>query len=50
MLERGVHPRVMAERLGHANPAVTMTVYAHVSPTMGRAAADVLDTVLTAAQ
>jgi integrase len=50
MLERGVHPRIMAERLGHANPSITMSVYAHVSPSMGREAADVLDAVLTAAQ
>ena len=33
-LERGVHPRVVQERLGHANIAVTLQTYSHVMPTM----------------
>jgi integrase len=33
-LEQGVHPRVVQERLGHANIAVTLQTYSHVLPTM----------------
>lgn len=33
-LEHGVHPRVVQERLGHANIAVTLQTYSHVLPTM----------------
>jgi integrase len=35
----GTHIRVVAERLGHADPAVTLRVYGHVTPTMQRDAA-----------
>lgn len=31
LLEAGVHPRVVAERLGHASPALVMNVYGHVT-------------------
>lgn len=43
LLEAGVHPRVVQERLGHANVSVTLDVYSHVTPTLGRAAAQLLD-------
>lgn len=33
-LERGIHPRVVQERLGHTNIAVTLQTYSHVLPTM----------------
>jgi len=33
-LERGVHPRVVQERLGHATMAITLGIYSHVSPTL----------------
>ena len=46
MLSAGVHPKVVAERLGHSTPMLTLTVYSHVTPTMQRAAADELDAVL----
>jgi integrase len=46
MLGAGTHIRVVADRLGHADPAVTLRVYGHVTPTMQRAAADELDAVL----
>ena len=39
--------RVVAERLGHADPGVTLRVYSHVTPTMQRAAANELDAALT---
>lgn len=46
MLSAGVHPKIVAERLGHSTPMLTLTVYSHVTPTMQRAAADGLDAVL----
>ena len=30
LLSRGIHPEQVAEMLGHANPSITMRVYAHV--------------------
>lgn len=47
MLGSGTHIRVVAERLGHADPAVTLRVYSHVTPTMQREAAQVIDAVLS---
>ena len=32
--------RSMSERLGHASATITLTVYQHVHPGMGREAAD----------
>ena len=34
LLSLGIHPKVVAERLGHSSTVVTMNVYSHVSPTM----------------
>ena len=33
-LQTGVHPRVVQERLGHSNIAITLQTYSHVLPTM----------------
>jgi integrase len=43
MVAKGVHMRVVAEQLGHADPAMTSRVYAHVAPDTQAAALDVLD-------
>lgn len=42
LLELGVHPKVVQERLGHSTFSTTMNVYSHVTPTMQRSAADLL--------
>jgi len=34
MLKKGVHPKIVSERLGHSRVAVTMDVYSHVLPSM----------------
>ena len=39
-LESNVHPKVVQERLGHANIAITMDIYSHVTPGMHDAAAE----------
>ncbi len=41
LLEEGVSPHVVAERLGHASPVVTMNTYAQVTRKQSRQAADV---------
>jgi len=43
LLTQGVHPKVVQERLGHATIAMTLDIYSHLIPSMGRAAADQLD-------
>jgi integrase len=46
MLASGVAPRVAAERLGHADPALFTNLYSHVTPTMQREAADKIGAAL----
>jgi integrase len=46
LFERGVHPKVVSEALGHASIAITLDTYSHVMPSMGRIAADAIEAVL----
>jgi integrase len=39
MLQQGIHPKIVQERLGHANIAVTLDTYSHVLPGLQEAAA-----------
>jgi len=41
-----VHPKVVAERLGHSTIVLTMDTYSHVIPTMQRDATDKLTKML----
>ena len=34
MLLKGVHPKVVSERLGHASVGITLDLYSHVLPSM----------------
>jgi integrase len=43
MLKQGIHPKIVQERLGHANIAVTLDTYSHVSPGLQEAAAKRFD-------
>lgn len=43
LLVEGVHPRIVADRLGHVNMAITMNVYSHVLPGMQGPAADAFE-------
>ena len=45
-LENGEHPKVVSERLGHSNIAITLDLYSHVTPDMQRGAADRLDKLI----
>jgi integrase len=44
LLGQGVHPKIVQERLGHADIRMTLNRYSHVAPDMQRSAADTLDT------
>jgi integrase len=46
LLSAGVHPKVVQERLGHSQIAVTLDVYSHILPTLQLEAADKLDSIL----
>jgi integrase len=46
-LEAGVHPKVVSERLGHANIGITLDLYSHVSEGMDRGAADLVAGLFT---
>lgn len=50
LLGRGVHPKIVSEMLGHSTIAITLDLYSHVTPTMQREAAAVLDTMLGGAR
>lgn len=39
MLQQGVHPKIVQERLGHATIAITLDTYSHVLPGLQEAAA-----------
>jgi len=46
MLKAGVHPKVVSERLGHANISITLDTYSHVLPGLQEAAAERFDVLL----
>ncbi len=45
MLKAGVHPKVVSERLGHANIAITLDTYSHVLPGIQEVAAEKFDSI-----
>lgn len=47
MLQQGVHPKVVQERLGHTSISLTLDTYSHVIPSMQQEAADKMDELLT---
>lgn len=47
LLTAGVHPKVVAERLGHSSVVLTLDTYSHVIPSMQRNAADALDRIMS---
>lgn len=49
-LAEGVHHTIVQERLGHADIAMTLTRYGHVTPSTRRPAADTLDAAMEAAR
>ncbi len=47
MLNNGVDVLVASQRLGHAQPSITLDVYGHLMPSMQNEAANLLDTLIT---
>jgi len=45
MLKAGIHPKVVSERLGHANIGITLDLYSHVLPGLQEAAAEKFDRI-----
>jgi integrase len=48
LLQQGVHPKIVSERLGHSTVGITLDTYSHVTPTMQRQATEALDDLLGA--
>ena len=46
LLERNVHPKIVAELLGHSSVNLTLNQYSHIINPMNTVAADTLDTVM----
>jgi integrase len=46
MLANGEHPKIVQERLGHANISMTLDRYSHVTMDMQREAADRLGSLV----
>ena len=46
LLVAGENPKVVSERLGHANVSITLDTYSHVLPSMQQAASEKLETML----
>jgi integrase len=49
LLAAGEHPKIVQERLGHSQIALTMDTYSHVLPSMQKAAADRVQAILEGA-
>ena len=48
MLQQGVHPKIVSERLGHSGVGITMNIYSHVLPGLQEQAAAQFDELLAA--
>jgi len=46
LLQAGINPKIVQERLGHESISTTMDIYSHVIPTLQREAAQKLDDLL----
>ncbi len=47
MLKQGINPKIVQERLGHADISLTLNTYSHVLPSMQEDAAEKIDELLT---
>ncbi len=46
MLLQGTNPKIVQERLGHADISLTLNTYSHVLPSMQEEAAEKMDEIL----
>jgi integrase len=47
MLNAGIHPKIVSERLGHASVSITLDTYSHVLPGLQEEAAVKFDKILS---
>ena len=47
MLKQGINPKIVQERLGHADISITLNIYSHVLPSMQEDAAEKIDELIT---
>ena len=47
LLKSGIHPKIVSERLGHANIVITLDTYSHVLPGLQERAAEHFDKLVT---
>jgi integrase len=47
MLQQGINPKIVQERLGHSDISLTLNTYSHVLPHMQEEAAEKMDELLT---
>lgn len=50
MLNEGVPVLIVAKRLGHSKPSITLDIYGHIVPSMQTKAAELMDEVITPIQ
>jgi integrase len=50
LMEAWTHPKVVQERLGHSSITITLDTYSHVTPTMQREAAGIVENALRQAE
>ena len=50
MLQEGIHPKIVSERLGHSSIRISMDTYSDVLPALQAAAAAQFDKVLEVAR
>ncbi len=46
LLSRGIHLKIVQERLGHASITMTLDLYSHLEPTLDKEAAKSLDNLV----
>ncbi|MDI9261270.1 site-specific integrase [Alicyclobacillus sendaiensis] len=47
LLKQGVHPKIVSERLGHANIGITLDTYSHVLPNLQQSAIEQLSELIS---
>nr|WP_269751019.1 site-specific integrase [Paenactinomyces guangxiensis] len=46
LLQKGVHPKIVSERLGHSSISITLDIYSHLIPTIQKEAADAIESFM----
>lgn len=46
LLRQGIHPKVVAEMLGHSTISITLDTYSHVMPDLQREASAAMDRLI----